>query len=245
MGRRRLHVNREEPLPPGLYKQGRQFRARLLGGRGCTSPRLCECNGRLRSLVPLARRCGHRRLVAGSVHDDVCSGYVKACKLKPRTMRDYQRDAVLLKKGLPHPLSRFVPKHVVTYRILGTGCARHVRNELACLSAAMSYAARASASEQSLPPSFRARVDGAACDWSPTRSTDGLRPGDRIREDCDDARHPKLALLPTCWDGSTEHRKAAKRNPSTSLSESKDGDVGGNRIDRRSRSHPGRSRSRL
>jgi integrase len=72
----------------------------------------------------------------------VCSGYVKAGKLKPRTMRDYQRDAIVLKKGLGHiPLSALRPKHVVTYRdTRAQDAPGHVRNELACLSAAMSYA---------------------------------------------------------------------------------------------------------
>lgn len=72
----------------------------------------------------------------------VCAGKVKAKALAPRTARDYKRDAETLKAGLGHiGIRRLEPRHVADYRNAREPDApSHVRNELACLSAAMAYA---------------------------------------------------------------------------------------------------------
>ena len=72
----------------------------------------------------------------------VCNGYVKSGKLKPRTARDYSRDTKILKDTLGHiPLVSLKRKHVADFRDARLQDApSHVRNEMACLSAAMSYA---------------------------------------------------------------------------------------------------------
>lgn len=143
MGRRRKTQDAHEPLPPGLYKVGRQFRARLLG-----SPWVYFGTNYISAMEGYAawRREGANADTVGWLLDlftsTVCAGYVKAGRLKPRTARDYQRDARILKNGLGHiPLRALKPKHVIDYRdARAQDAPSHVRNEMACLSAALSYA---------------------------------------------------------------------------------------------------------
>ena len=59
-----------------------------------------------------------------------------------RTGKDYLRDCVVLKAGLGKtPLAALEPKHVARFRDARAEAApSHVRNEMACLSAALSFA---------------------------------------------------------------------------------------------------------
>lgn len=151
MGRRRKTQDANEPLPPGLYKVGRQFRSRLLGG-----PWVYFGTNYVSAMEGYAawRREGANADTVGWLLDlftsTVCAGYVKAGRLKPRTARDYQRDARILKDGIGHiPLRALKPKHVIDYRnARAQDAPSHVRNEMACLSAALSYAVETSRIER-------------------------------------------------------------------------------------------------
>lgn len=72
----------------------------------------------------------------------VCPGKVKAEAMAKRTAKDYANDAVVLKAGLGHfAIKALEPKHVAAFGdARAQDAARHVRNEMACLSAAMAYA---------------------------------------------------------------------------------------------------------
>lgn len=143
MGRRRKHVDPSRPLPPGLYLEGRQYRARLLGG-----PWVYFGDDYVRAIAGFAawRHAGPDVGTVGWLltmfATTVCTGRVKAGTLAARTARDYARDAEVLRKGLGAiPLAALEPHHVAAYReARAQDAPAHVRNELACLSAAMSYA---------------------------------------------------------------------------------------------------------
>lgn len=143
MGRRRKHVDPSRPLPPGLYLEGRQYRARLLGG-----PWVYFGDDYVRAIAAFAawRHAGPEAGTVAALLDlfagIVCAGRVKAGTLAKRTAADYARDVVVLKKGIGAiPLAALEPKHVAAFReVRAQDAPKHVRNELACLSAAMSYA---------------------------------------------------------------------------------------------------------
>jgi hypothetical protein len=78
---------------------------------------------------------------------DTCVGRiwpdkVKAKQLAPRTLSDYAKDCEVLRDGLGHiPLTKLEPKHVAKYRTARQVTnPTHVRNEMACLSSAISWA---------------------------------------------------------------------------------------------------------
>ena len=72
----------------------------------------------------------------------VCPSRVRAKRLSTRTATDYAKDVAVLKTGLGHiPLAALEAKHVARFRETRAEAApSHVRNEMACLSAALSYA---------------------------------------------------------------------------------------------------------
>lgn len=146
MGRRRTHANAERPLPQGLYLHRRQYRARL---SGC--PWVYFGADYVEAMKGFAawKRDGDKADTVGWLLDlftgMVCPGKVKAGTLAKRTAKDYATDAAILKQGLGHfPLKLLEPKHVAAFRdARAQDAPRHVRNEMACLSAAMAYAVEA------------------------------------------------------------------------------------------------------
>lgn len=129
-------------MPPGLYLDGRQYRSRRPGHPwtyfGCdyvaavSAYAAWRCNGSTGKDIEWLLN-----LFVGQV----CPARVKAKTMAARTARDYQRDAVVLKKGLGHiPLAALEAKHVAKFRdTRGQDAPAHVRNEMACLSAALSW----------------------------------------------------------------------------------------------------------
>jgi hypothetical protein len=77
--------------------------------------------------------------------------------MAPRTARDYLRDAEILKKGLGHiPAKRLEAKHVAKFRDeRAQDAPSHVRNEMACLSAALSWALEAGTIERNVAMDVR------------------------------------------------------------------------------------------
>lgn len=143
MGRQRVLHDPDKPLPKGLQKHGAQFRARL-------SPEYpWTYFGRdwLKAIEGFKawQSTGRRDDVAWLLNyftAVVCSGKVRAKRLAQRTGDDYQRDAEVLKAGLGTILiAQLQPVHVVAFRDARAEKApSHVRNEMACLSAALSWA---------------------------------------------------------------------------------------------------------
>src|SRR3979409_1403250 len=118
MGRKRKQQDTREPLPPGLYKEGRQFRARIAGDQPWTYFGTDYAEA-MRGYAAW-RRDGIKAETVGWLLDlfttTVCNGYLKSGKLKPRTARDYARDSKILKNGLGHiPLVALKPKHVADF----------------------------------------------------------------------------------------------------------------------------------
>jgi integrase len=144
MGRRRVHVNGKQPLPPGLYKAGRQFRAR----RSSTSDWVYFGEVYPEALAAFGAWVGateSRRDVAWLLDHftgEVCPLRVRGKQLASRTAKDYLRDSVVLKAGLGKiPLAALEAKHVAQFRDARAEAApSHVRNEMGCLSAALSCA---------------------------------------------------------------------------------------------------------
>ena len=75
----------------------------------------------------------------------VCPDRVRAKTLAPRTARDYLRDSNVLKAGLGLiPVVSLTPAHIVKFRnVREVDAPTHVRNEMGCLSAALTYAVEA------------------------------------------------------------------------------------------------------
>src|SRR4030095_14244808 len=71
---------------------------------------------------------------------EVCPSRVRGDQMASRTAKDYLRDCVVLKAGLGKiPLAGLEAKHVAKFRdARAEGAPSHVRNEMACLSAALS-----------------------------------------------------------------------------------------------------------
>lgn len=122
---------------------GRQYRARLLGG-----PWVYFGDDYVRAIAAYAA-WRHHGPDTGTVGwlltlftGTVCQGRVKAGTLAKRTAKDYERDAAVLRGGLGKiPLAALEPHHIATFRETRAQAApAHVRNELACLSAALAYA---------------------------------------------------------------------------------------------------------
>lgn len=146
MGRRRLHSDPNEPLPPGLYKEGRKFRARLLGG-----PWQYFGTDYVAAVAAYAawRHEGVKVRTVGWLLD-VCVGQawparVAAKDLAPRTLKDYKRDSAILKRTMGHiPLTALEPKHIYGFRqARAVDAPTHVRNEMGCLASALTHAVKA------------------------------------------------------------------------------------------------------
>ncbi len=142
MGRRRLHIDAAQPLPPGLQKTRRQYRARLPG-----KPWVYFGSEYITAVAAFKawRYPGDSQTVAWLLNlcaGQVWSSRVKAKTLSPRTRDDYVIDAEILRKGLGKiPLAALEPKHVAKFRDTRAETApAHVRNELACLASALAYA---------------------------------------------------------------------------------------------------------
>jgi integrase len=132
------------PLPRGLYRHRRQFRAR----RSREHPWVYFGTDYAEAMKGFAawKASGGERDTVSWLLDTftgvVCPARVKAETLAPRTASDYSKDAEALKAGLGRfRIAQLEPKHVAEYRdVRAEGAPSHVRNELAALSAAMSYA---------------------------------------------------------------------------------------------------------
>ena len=147
MGRLRFHTDPKTPLPPGLYKKGRQFRARLSSSHpwvwfGSDYPAALAAFGAWK------RASGKVRDVAWLLDQFTgvaCQDRVRAGKLAERTARDYLRDSKVLKAGLGRiPFTSLTPAHIVKFRdVREVDAPTHVRNEMGCLSAALTWAVEA------------------------------------------------------------------------------------------------------
>lgn len=139
MGRHRQRVDPAEPLPPGLYKSYRQFRARRPG-----QPWVYFGSEYQAALDAFRAWKGEYEVVKTVAWLlDMCVGVywparVKAGEIAPRTAADYKRDSKVLKKGLGKiPLAALQGKHIALYRDVRAVVSSHVRQELGCLAAAL------------------------------------------------------------------------------------------------------------
>lgn len=144
MGRKRTHVDPDRPLPEGLQRHGHKYRARRPGGKWHNfGTRYAEA---LRFYGIWREQRGSSPESVGWLLDHfvdkVCPSYVRARRLSPRTAKDYERDAKIVKLGLGHiPLLALNAGHVIDFRDERAQAApAHIRHELACLSAALTYA---------------------------------------------------------------------------------------------------------
>jgi hypothetical protein len=143
MPRQRIDLDPLHPLPRGLNKHRRQYRARD-GDKwryfGDDYKAACEAyrawivsRGPAEGVFTVARLLdwftGEPDLVAAN-------------ELSPRTLADYKRDSVKLKDGLGHiPAAALETHHVTTYVLARAKTAPgHVNKERACLSAAFTAA---------------------------------------------------------------------------------------------------------
>ena len=134
MGRPRKRNIPSEPLPEGLWKHGRIFRAKRPSDRSYT-----YFGTDYVSAVPAY--AAWRNADRGDVHSvewllNLCAGHVwparvKAGKMAKRTLRDHRRDKAILIAGLGKcPLKLLRPSHIASFRDtrqVDAPC--HVRNE--------------------------------------------------------------------------------------------------------------------
>lgn len=143
MPRPRKAVDINQPLPSGLQRHGRQFRARVPGGAWV---KFGDDYARAVAAFIAWRDASSSGATLGAMLDDYvereCRRRVAAGRIKPRTADDYRRDRHVLKKGLGHVLlAQVTPKLIADYRdAREVDAPSHVRNELACLSAALQWA---------------------------------------------------------------------------------------------------------
>jgi integrase len=143
MGQKRKRADPSRPLPPGLYLHGRQYRARRLDRTWQYFG--SEYAEAMRGFAAWKHEGAPVDSVAWLLDyfvGTVCPGYVKANRLAPRTAKDYGNDSETLKTGIGHiPLRSLTSRHIAEYRdARAQDAPAHVRHELACLSAALSYA---------------------------------------------------------------------------------------------------------
>lgn len=143
MGRHRLHDDPAGPLPTGLYLERRQYRARAIDGKwvyfGSERQVAIDAFHAWRGQATTVKTVEWLlNLCVGQIWPD----RVKAKVLAPRTSRDYGRDARVVKVGLGKiPIAALKPTHIATFRDIRAAVApSHVRNELACLAAALTIA---------------------------------------------------------------------------------------------------------
>lgn len=118
MGRRRIHVDPKQSLAPGLYKVGRQFRAR----RSSALEWVYFGENYVEALAAFgAWLCagGKGRDVAELVDHftgEVCPSRVRGNQMASRTANGYLRDCAVLKVGLGKiPLAALEAKHVEVF----------------------------------------------------------------------------------------------------------------------------------
>jgi integrase len=134
------------PLPKGLYLHRRQYRARIPGEWIYFGS---DYVAAVSAYAAWKHAGGGKPGTIAWLLDNfvgvACPGRVKARTMAPRTARDYLRDAGVLKTGLGHiPVNRLEAKHVAKFRdARAQDAPSHVRNEMACLSAALSWALEA------------------------------------------------------------------------------------------------------
>lgn len=143
MARRRVQHDPDKPLPKGLNRHGTQYRARL----SPEYPWIYFGRDWIKALggFEVWRATGKREDIAWLLDKftlTVCPGKVRARQLSQRTADDYAHDAAVLKAGLGKILvTQLQPVHIVEFRDARAESApSHVRNEMACLSAAFAWA---------------------------------------------------------------------------------------------------------
>lgn len=145
MGRLRLSNDARQPLPRGLQKHGRKFRARLPGFAWVYFDAdylkaLAEFAAwRDKDPTPEVRSV---KWLMDHMTTEVWPGRVRAGTLAERTLKDYKKDAVAVSAGLGHiPLSGLTAQHVGKFKADGEKTAPgHINKELACLSGALTWA---------------------------------------------------------------------------------------------------------
>lgn len=143
MGRRRMQ-DADRPLPPGLYRHRRQHRARLSSQHPWVYFGTDYAEA-MKGYAAWKTARGKRNTITWLLDmftGVACPAKVKGKELAQRTADDYSKDAEILKESLGHfGLAQLKPEHIVTFRDTRKQDApTHVRNELACLSAALTYA---------------------------------------------------------------------------------------------------------
>lgn len=143
MGRERKHVDPLRPLPLGLFKHRRQYRARRPGQpwqyfgtdyvAALTAFGAWKQNGAKDGTVSWWLNICISR---------IWPDRVKAKDLAPRTLTDYTADSEVLKDMLGHiPLHLLAPHHIAKFRdARGKEAPVHVRNEMGCLASALTAA---------------------------------------------------------------------------------------------------------
>lgn len=147
MGRRRVRIDEDRPLPPGLYRHGRKYRAERARGDW-----VYFGEDYVEAMRLYATWMGADTSPEGTVASlldhftsVVCPAKVRSKDLAERTARDYLRDADVVKAGLGHiPYTQVKPHHIATFRDARTQDApSHARNEIAALSAMFAWAVEA------------------------------------------------------------------------------------------------------
>jgi integrase len=135
------------PLPKGLYPHRARFRTRDEVGKWITfegpqDAAIDAYNAWRARNVPTELRTIGWLLDQFTLIE--CPQRVKQGKLKQRTADDYLADSALIKLGIGHfRIPRLQPKHVYEMAdVISETQPHHVRNILAALSAAMTYAVR-------------------------------------------------------------------------------------------------------
>lgn len=157
-GRHRVHHDPTAPLPRGLYRHRRQYRTRVRDEWLYSGSDYVDA---VSAYAAWKHSGGGKPGTIAWLLDNfvgvACPGRVKAKTMAPRTARDYLRDAEILKKGLGHiPARRLEAKHVAKFRDeRAQDSPSHVRNEMACLSAALSWALEAGTIERNVAVDVR------------------------------------------------------------------------------------------
>lgn len=145
MGRKRVRSDPYHPLPKGLYPHGRNFRARDRLGNwkrfdGPQKPAVEAYHAWRLSSTP-----DYADSIAWLLDQfalEVCPQRVRGELMSARTALDYRNDRAILNAGLGKiPMASLAPFHIARFRdVRAETNPTHVRNELACLSAALSWA---------------------------------------------------------------------------------------------------------
>lgn len=132
----------DRPLPRGLQRHRRQFRARLPGQPWVYFG--TDYHDAVRAFSIWRTTGGRQDTVKGLLEHFTtiaCPANVKSGKIAERTAKDYRTDAGILIAALGHiPIAALEAKHIFKFRDARAADApSHIRNEMACLSAALSF----------------------------------------------------------------------------------------------------------